>query len=214
MENNKPTLEEYISEQIKNKRLQALDKSRNRTEILVPIIPNPQSKDEWEQQLLNTYNDYIKASYEHDRLGNNTQAQWCRQQAQRYKNNYLKGYQSTITGANCMYNAGDCYGLKIPGTQTFKARHKQLGFIKGKEMKPGDIVLDIKYDIPTHAMIYDHTFNGIPLFNYARGSINKNFQDSYVKQGKYKSDKNEVYKYVGTPADSAKWIDQYFQLYK
>ena len=62
-----------------------------------------------------------------------------------------------VQGANCMYIAGDCYGLNIPGNQTFAAKHKELGFKKAAKgsMEPGDLVQDVGGGVPTHAMIYD-----------------------------------------------------------
>lgn len=46
-EKTTPTQDEYITQQIKAKRLKALDKSRNRTSISIPMIPNQESEEHW-----------------------------------------------------------------------------------------------------------------------------------------------------------------------
>ena len=134
------------------------------------------------------------------------------------------GYPKLVPGANCMYNAGDCYGLNIPGNMTFFDQHQNLGFkiIPYDEMQPGDIVQDTKHGVPGHAMIYD----GNNRFNYAKGEYQGNDYNSkgegttltgnYVTQGQYPLQKNYsiVYRYVGTPSDITRWTNEYNKLYK
>lgn len=220
-DNNVPTQEEYIAQQIAVKRAAALDKSRNRTSIRVPMIPNPSSKEEWNKRI----NEYIKFTEEllseEMALGDIKNAEISQNHLNKLLEERDNGYPSLIYGANCMYNAGDCYGLNIPGNQTFVAKHKELGFkkyLKGS-MELGDIVQDVRGGTPIHAMIYDSKDNeGNLLFNYAKGHTNDSAFDinkNYVKQGKYRIpiEDFDVYKYVGIPADSTQWINEYKQKY-
>ena len=226
-ENSKaiPTQEEYIAEQIEAKRKAALDKSRNRTSVRVPMVPNTETEEAWRNRI----NNYIE--YQEELLSrimanvDNYKKQLgihYIQQEQEALDKFLeekdRGYPKLVPGANCMYNAGDCYGLNIPGNQTFVAKHKELGFKKAPKgsMEPGDIVQDVRSGTPIHAMIYDSKdVEGNLLFNYARGNVYSDFENSYVKQGKYSLPIKDydVYKYVGTPADSTQWINQYKQIY-
>ena len=223
-----PTQEEYIAKQIEAKRKAALDKSRNRTSVRVPMVPNTETEEAWRNRI----NNYIE--YQEELLSrimanvDNYKKQLSIhyiQQEQEALDKFLeekdKGYPKLVPGANCMYNAGDCYGLNIPGNQTFVAKHEELGFKKAPKgsMEPGDIVQDVRGGTPIHAMIYDSKDNeGNLLFNYARGQTAADAFDidrNYVKQGKYPRpiEAFDVYKYVGTPADSAQWINQYKQIY-
>ena len=219
-----PTLEEYIADKINAKRAAALDKSRNRTSIRVPMIENTKSKEDWENSILNRYNaiqeDLNLYLSDPKHIYSNT-IKNRKEMLKSLEDEYRLGYPKLVPGANCMYNAGDCYGLDIASNVEFATKAKQLGFKKGEKgsMEPGDIVQDVKVQRPVHAMIYDSKDKeGNLLFNYARGyddndafDINKN----YVKQGKYRIpiEDFDVYKYVGTPADSTQWINEYKQKY-
>lgn len=209
--------EDFISQKINEKRIAALDKSRNRTSIRVPKIPNSQTKEQW-----NTSRDLLTDSYEEEirkaksagnlRLAKDLQEYLDKQLAEEYK--------PLVLGPNCMYNAGDCYGLNIPGNLTFATKHKELGFkkVSNDNLEPGDLVQDVRNGYPRHAMIYDSKDNeGNLLFNYARGyTIPEAAYDmkyNYVKQGKYPMDNYDVYRYVGTPADSTQWVNEYNEMY-
>lgn len=218
--NSVPTLTAYIAAQIANKRAAALDKSRNRTSIRVPMLVNETPKQEWETNLLNRYERLTDIKYHHDRKGITVNPS-LKEELKRLEKEYAKGYSPLIPGPNCIYNAGDCYGLNIAGNVEFASKARQLGFKKGEKgsMEPGDIVQDVKSGRPVHAMIYDSKDKeGNLLFNYARGyddddafDINKN----YVKQGKYPLPIKDydVYKFVGTQADSTQWTNDYKRLY-
>ena len=198
-----PTQEEYIAEQIEAKRKAALDKSRNRTSVRVPMVANSKTEEEWRNRI----NDAIR--YQEERLsrimdnydGYKKQMgihfiQEEQEELDRLLEEKDKGYPKLVPGSNCMYNAGDCYGLNIPGNETFAAKHRQLGFKKAPKgsMEPGDLVQDVSMGYPTHAMIYDSKdVEGNLLFNYARGNVYSDFENSYVKQGKYSLPIKEMY---------------------
>ena len=213
-----PTQEEYIAEQIATKRAIALNKSRNRTSVKVPMVTNDLSKEEWlrfkNREIAENEQKLSAAKAEGDEISSRLYENELNKALEELE----KGYPTLIPGANCMYNAGDCYGLNIPGNRTFAAKHKNLGFkkISSKQMEPGDIVQDNRVGTPSHAMIYDSKDNeGKPLFNYARGTSIGDINIDYVKQGKYPLplDDYATYRYVGTPADSTQWINQYNQIY-
>ena len=216
--NSTPTQEEYIAQQIAAKRATALDKSRNRTSVRVPMVLNNQSEEEWNKNI-NALIESSEIALSKAMANKNYKLAKSKQEAlERYLEEKDKGYPKLVVGSNCMYNAGDCYGLNIPGNQTFAAKHKELGFKKAAKgsMEPGDLVQDVRIGYPTHAMIYDSKDNeGNLLFNYARGLGDTDIKSDYIKQGKYSLPIKDydVYKYVGTPADSAQWINEYKQKY-
>lgn len=212
-----PTQEEYIAEQIAAKRAAALDKSRNRTSVRVPMVPNDQSEEEWNKYI----NDLIESSeiaLSRAMSNKNYKLAKSKQEAlERYLEEKDKGYPKLAPGFNCMYNAGDCYGLNIPGNQTFAAKHKEKGFkrVDSFNMEFGDIVQAKHNGVPTHAMIFDsNDKNGKPLYNYAKGEYSGDFNQDYVKQGHFPMEEVPlVYRYVGTPADSTQWINDYKKIY-
>lgn len=212
------SLEDFIAQKINEKRAAALDKSRNRTSVRIPMVPNKRPIDVWEG-LLNNDIEYAEESLSRAMAeGNKKLAALRQEELDSYLKEKDKGYPKLVPGANCMYNAGDCYGLNIPGNQTFVAKHKELGFKKAPKgsMEPGDIVQDVRGGTPIHAMIYDgKDTEGNLLFNYARGNGYADLENGYVKQGKYPLPIKDydVYKYVGTPADSTQWINEYKEMY-
>lgn len=227
-----PTQEEYISEQIAVKRNTALNKSRNRISVRVPMLPNQETEEEWKNRIdghIELVKNNIKLTKEGfgkiTALYNNSDTTFQKRVIQKEQNHLdelLKekdrGYPTMVAGANCMYNAGDCYGLNIPGNQTFAVKYKEKGFkrVDSSNMEPGDIVQDVNHNgIPKHAMIFDgKDKDGKALYNYARGSYSGIFDKDYVKQGRYPMEYDPlVYRYVGTPADSTQWINQYKQIY-
>ena len=227
-DNNVPTQEEYIAQQIAAKRAAALDKSRNRTSVRVPMIPNPMTEEQWRNYVNNNIRlqeeqlSRIMSRYDQYKNRYGIRAIQDEQEAlDKYLEEKDKGYPKLVPGSNCMYNAGDCYGLNIPGNLTFAAKHKELGFKKAPKgsMEPGDIVQDVSTRKPIHAMIYDSKDSeGNLLFNYARGDTGDDafdINENYIKQGKYTIPIKDfdVYKYVGTPADSTQWINEYKQKY-
>ena len=223
-----PTLATYIAQQIAAKRAAALDKSRNRTSVRVPMIPNPMTEEQWRNYVNNNIRfqeeqlSRIMSRYDQYKNRYGIRAIQDEQEAlDKYLEEKDKGYPKLVPGSNCMYNAGDCYGLNIPGNLTFAAKHKELGFKKAPKgsMEPGDIVQDVSTRKPIHAMIYDSKDSeGNLLFNYARGHTGDDafdINENYIKQGKYTIPIKDfdIYKYVGTPADSTQWINEYKQKY-
>ena len=214
-----PTLAEYITQQIGAKRAAALDKSRNRTSVRVPMISNYETEEDWKHRVNTTIRHAEELLSRLMASGEDSDyAKAKQQELDALLEELDKGYPKLIAGANCMYNAGDCYGLNIPGNETFAAKHRQLGFKKAPKgsMEPGDLVQDVRMGYPTHAMIYDSKDdeNNL-LFNYARGYNSTSVKENYVKQGKYPLPEKDydVYKYIGTPADSTQWINEYKQKY-
>lgn len=213
-----PTQEEYIAEQIAAKKAAALDKSRNRTSVRVPMIPNSQSEEEWNKNI-NALIESSEIALSNAMANKNYKLAKSKQEVlERYLEEKDKGYPKLVAGDNCMYNAGDCYGLNIPGNQTFTAKHKEKGFkrVDSSNMEPGDIVQDNRTGTPIHAMIYDSKdAEGNLRFNYARGTSTENINADYVRQGKYPLplDDYATYRYVGTPADSTQWINEYKEMY-
>lgn len=213
-----PTLEEYITSKIYAKRAAALDNSRNRTSVRVPMILNSQSEEDWNKtinELIEIEETALSAAMANK---NYELAKFKQGELEYYLKEKDRGYQKLVPGYNCMYNAGDCYGFNIPGNQTFANKYKEKGFkrIDSSNMESGDIVQALDYDkIPVHAMIFDSKDkNGKPLYNYAKENSSGDFNKDYVKQGHYPMEFNPlVYRYVGTSADSTAWTNEYKQLY-
>jgi hypothetical protein len=114
--------------------------------------------------------------------------------------------------ATCIYTATDNYGkpYRISGNKSFYANPEKYGFkrISVSEVMPGDIV-------QTKDLTHSMTFNrfderGAARFNYSRGGTSPK---DIVKDGYYDyplTDKDyNVYRFVGTPADSTRWKKEY-----
>ena len=120
------------------------------------------------------------------------------------------------TGNSCAYTFADNYGLNFTSSEDFRQNHKKYGFkqINWENRKAGDGVLVIGDDnIAKHTMMYDSdNAEGQPLYNHSNGG-----SDEYAirKKAKYPVSLNNklTYTYVGTPTDSAQWINQYKQIY-
>lgn len=215
------TLDDYITQQIAARKAAALDKSRNRTSIRVPMIPNTTPENVWRKTLMEDIGAYEESLSRAMAEGATDMANIFKKELDYLLKQEELGYPAMINASNCMYNASDCYGLNIPGNQTFVAKHKKLGFKKAPKgsMEPGDIVQDVRGGRPFHAMIYDSKDSkGNLLFNYAKGHTGYDafdMNENYVKQGKYilPIKDYDVYKFVGTQADSTQWINEYKEIY-
>lgn len=157
------SLEDFITQKINEKRAAALDKSRNRTEPVLPIIngiPNRNS---------------------------------------------------------CIYTATDNYGKKyrVPGNWTFYENPEKYGFIPVdiNDAQAGDIIQVLDKGAPYHAMILDgYDEQGRPLYNYSRGSRGDS-SDIVKSSTNFPNTEKLAYTFIGTPADSTQWINEYKEMY-
>ena len=157
------SLEDFITQKINEKRAAALDKSRNRTEPVLPIIngiPNRNS---------------------------------------------------------CIYTATDNYGKKyrVPGNWTFYENPEKYGFtpVDINDAQAGDIIQVLDKGAPYHAMILDgYDEQGRPLYNYSRGSRGDS-SDIVKSSTNFPNTEKLAYTFIGTPADSTQWINEYKEMY-
>lgn len=118
------------------------------------------------------------------------------------EDNLKNGY--ICTGSNCIYNATYQYH-PIQRVSDLKQNPEQFGFKKvtdssklfskaSKEAQPGDIVI---YPFGSHAA----TYVGDGKYNWSSGGVSEN---DWVLNGKDPGlDMGLVYRFVGTPQDSA-----------
>lgn len=227
---NKPTLEEYITSKIEQKKQQAIQKSYDRTTPAVPMVKlHKYTEDYYNKEviekkkrisqlknLLSKYNS-AELSYEtHSPKGRN------------YDNlmgelNYLEDYVSYlehalkngIEGFSCLYTTTDNYGkqYKCSGNQTFKANPKKFGFTKvqNNEVQPGDIVQVLRQNIPTHAIMFvKNSDSGLPLYNYSDGGKD---ETAIRKDKQFPLSESLTYTFTGLPSDSAQWKKEYEEIY-
>lgn len=112
----------------------------------------------------------------------------------------------------CIYTATDNYGkpYRISGNKSFYANPEKYGFkrVSVDEVLPGDIVQT--KDL-THSMTFNrYDEEGEARYNYSRGGSDP---EDIVKDGYYTLpllDKYyNVYRFVGTPADSIRWKKEF-----
>ena len=112
----------------------------------------------------------------------------------------------------CIYTATDNYGkpYRISGNKSFYANPEKYGFkrVSVDEVLPGDIVQT--KDL-THSMTFNrYDEEGEARYNYSRGGSDPK---DIVKDGYYTLpllDKYyNVYRFVGTPADSTRWKKEF-----
>lgn len=223
-----PTREEYITNKIDSTINNSLKRSLNKTVpdlVYVPITESNYSSAnaeiEFEKNNINKFS--IKAAkavndgdYEsYYKYMNDAKVSSAR--LNRLTSLRNKGL---CEGPNCIYNATKNYGdeYATTGNYTFMENHDKKGFIKidSSSKRPGDIVQVINNwnNAPSHAMTYYRTDeNGVDRFNYSNGNSNK---QAIRKDGKYPVDKGirlDYYRFVGTPADSVRWTNEYNKLY-
>ena len=209
-----PTLAEYITQQIAAKRAAALDKSRTRTEPTIPLVERKLSPEE-----INLRNKigYAKINQLNDELIqtiDNKQAANIKKEIDKELDN-LKKTTTLCQGASCIYTATDNYGkqYRVSGNQTFAANPSKYGFkeVPNDSIQPSDIVQFISRNTPYHAVIYDSKdATGENLYNYSDGG----YGAKNIKIKKHMPGNNyKTYTFVGTPADSTQWINEYKQKY-
>ena len=146
--------------------------------------------------------------------------------------NAIKSGDIGVSAPNCIATALDNYGHQYieVDNRAFMGDPGKSGFIQipVSDAQPGDVVQSLskdlgswegtgKYDefrgaFPYHGMILDSYSNdGRPMFNYSRGGYGA---DDIVRSGPYMSnsfnDSNyAAYRFVGTPADSTRWRQEF-----
>ena len=118
---------------------------------------------------------------------------------------------------SCIYTALNMYGKKYatPGNWTFYDNPGKHGF-KQKELstaQPADLIQVFDKNKPYHMMMLDgYDEQGRPLYNYSRG-VKGDSSDIVKAKTNFPNTKKLAYEFVGTPADSTHWKNEYKQLY-
>lgn len=118
-------------------------------------------------------------------------------------------------GPSCAYTFSDNYGQNWMGSEDFKQNHTNYGWkqVPWEQRQPGNAVLIVD-DSGTakHTMMYDSdNAQGQPLFNHSNGGHD---ESAIRKKAKYPHHNPYLtYEFVGTPADSAQWINDYKKIY-
>ena len=214
-----PTQEEYITQQIDAKKAAALKKSYDRQYPKVPTSGGKRSKADWENSL-NQQEEYL----------NTLLSRWGITPSQKtiWQNN-LKALQSQreagydayigegkILGPSCAYTTGDNYGIDCVGSEQFRQNHADYGFreIPYSQVQPSDVVLDYNPEEQraTHTMMYSKKgSDGVARFNHSNGG---HTAEAIRKDARYPFKGQPLaYEFVGTPADSTQWINDYKKLY-
>ena len=101
------------------------------------------------------------------------------------------------------------------GSEDFKQNHANYGWkqVPWEQRQPGNAVLIVD-DSGTakHTMMYDSdNAQGQPLFNHSNGGHD---ESAIRKKAKYPHHNPYLtYEFVGTPADSTQWINDYKKIY-
>lgn len=118
-------------------------------------------------------------------------------------------------GPSCAYTFSDNYGQNWMSSEDFRQNHEKYGFkqVSWKDRQPGNVVLIVDDNgVGTHTMMYDSdNAQGQPLFNHSNGGHDER---AIRKKAKYPHRNNYLtYEFVGTPADSTQWINDYKKIY-
>ncbi len=219
-----PTREEYITSKIDSTINAALNKSRTRKEGITPVLytinnSDPDIRKNNVESALNRAETFQReALLEADRGNMDI--------AKRYRQYAINEYElaekqltncsiDTIPGPGCIYTATDNYGkqYRVAGNETFAANPNKYGFVKinTKDRQPGDLQQHVSYR-PIHMMLFNgYDEHGKPRYNYSSGEpmkVNANYPID-EKNG----DRIDTYRFVGTPADSVRWTNEYNKLY-
>lgn len=222
------TVDEYITQQILNTRQSALNKSRTRKLPKVPI-----EYSESEESYQNRNKEYVRSlefelQQKKDLLEYNKrrdeliyfgyvsdQTKQLQQQIEDLQDKISIGIprNGEILGPSCAATFADNYNMDFIGSEQFRQNPQRYGFKQKdfKDRKPGDAVLvyNVDADKATHTMMYDSDVNGVPTYNHSNGGIDS---QSLRVRGKYPFKEGTVpltYEYVGTPADSIRWSNEF-----
>lgn len=118
-------------------------------------------------------------------------------------------------GPSCAYTFSDNYGQNWTGSEDFKQNHTNYGWkqVPWEQRQPGDAVLIVDdKGTAKHTMMYDSdNSQGQPLFNHSNGGRD---ESAIRKKAKYPHHNPYlIYEFVGTPADSTQWINDYKKIY-
>lgn len=216
--NSIPTQEEYIAQQIANKRTSALDKSRNRIYPRVPMSGTRMTEEEWLADLNNREDDIrnaMQSGYLTPFLRNKLNSDLRAVTTER--NMGYDAYRGTgePLGSSCTATAFDNYGMDIISSELFRQNHEKYGFknISNFDVQPSDIVIDVENGKGSHTMMLN---SGTVADNNLRfNASNGGFEPQHIrKNAKYPfKGSMESYTFVGTPADSTQWINEYKEMY-
>ena len=166
--------------------------------------------------------DYDRSSREHARLQELRAAARYSKMAEEIESGKSS---APAFGGNCIATATDNYGKQyvVVSNRDFYGDPERYGFmqIPNTEAKPGDVVqhgleqLDGTLD-PTHGMVLNSVDeNGVGRFNYSRGSYDPN---ALVRDGRFGGQSRLIvdypngyrsFRFVGTPADSTRWRQEF-----
>lgn len=222
------TVDEYITQQILNVKQSALNKSRTRR---LPKVPIKYSESEESHQKRNR--EYVRSlefelQQKKDLLEYNKrqdgliyfgyvsdQTKQLQQQIEDLQNKISIGIPRSgeILGPSCAATFADNYNMDFIGSEQFRQNAQKYGFKQKdfKDRKPGDAVLVYNADAnkATHTMMYDSDIDGVPTYNHSNGGADS---QSLRVRGKYPFKEGIVpltYEYVGTPADSIRWSNEF-----
>lgn len=220
---------DFITEQIKQKIQQAFDKSKTRTMPSVPLIggtKNPQTPEQFDLERSKALQKYQKEiqSIESQGIYNFTTGQkdiplHLQRQYEVAKKSYDTWnnmvYQPTVGGAigpSCIYTATDNYGSQYlqPSNVAFMNQPASIsGFTKidNSNVQPGDIVIRTDGN-NNHAMIYAGRDARGPIYNHSNGGQEAS---DYRKNAHYPATNEQLstYRFTGTHNDSIQWKKQY-----
>ncbi len=199
-------IEDYVNAVIRNRREQALDRSRNRTLGAYVNLNGGKWRDSED------YGNWNCISTATDSYNDDNQA--------------ANRSESSIADRENMYNPIYYTRKRKDGTlagswsnSEFKANAEKMGFkpIPISEAQPGDILqYDVQPNVPYHAVIYDHKDDdGTYKVNYANGSYREVPKETYHKDAIFSSkDPARAFTYVGTPEERQYWINTWFANHK
>ena len=216
--NSIPTQEEYITQQIAAKKASALERSRTRIYPRVPMSGTRMTKEEWLEDLNNREDDIrntMQSGYLTPFLRNKLNSDLRAVTTER--NMGYDAYRGTgePLGSSCTATAFDNYGMDIISSELFRQNHKKHGFkhINNSDVQPSDIVIDVENGKGSHTMMLN---SGTIADNNLRfNASNGGFEPQHIrKNAKYPfKGSMESYTFVGTPADSTQWINEYKEMY-
>lgn len=222
------TVDEYITQQILNVKQSALNKSRTRR---LPKVPIKYSESEESHQRRNR--EYIRSlefelQQKKDLLEYNKrqdgliyfghvsdQTKQLQQQIEDLQDKISIGIPRSgeILGPSCAATFADNYNMDFIGSEQFRQNAQKYGFKQKdfKNRKPGDAVLvyNTDADKATHTMMYDSDIDGVPTYNHSNGGVDS---QSLRVRGRYPFKEGTIpliYEYVGTPADSIRWSNEF-----
>ena len=197
-------MEEYVNAAIRNRREQALDRSRNRTRGAYVNLNGKKWKD------YTDFGDWNCISTATDSYNDDNQA--------------ANRNESSIVDGENMYNPiyytrkrNDGSLAGIWSNSEFKSNPEEAGFkiVPVKEAQPGDILQYDSDGTPYHSVIYDHTDKyGNLKVNYVNGTYEREPNISYHRDANYPGIPKRAFTYIGTPKEREYWETQWLASHK